>query len=175
VSRLFLGNASRQIQIFFYCPPEARRWFRKEVRINPGRQVQVEGDVPSYALSSILHQHRHYGLVTVREALDAKQKTHLVYAFDTPIAAEDMETLVRINDDLAATETQRTRAESVAAGLAAALATKGDGAPKPSALVTQIIEVGKDAESENGFRHTISAGRDGKPSRFAVDNGLSPR
>jgi hypothetical protein len=175
VSRLYLGNASRQIQIFFYWPPETARRSPKSVRIDPGWQVQVEGDMPSYALGNIVDQHRHYGLRTVREALDAKQRTHLVFSFDTPIAAEDMETLVRVNDDLAKTETGRSREEGVAAELAARLATRGDGTPKPSAIVTQIIEVGKDGEDESGFRHSISAGRDGQPSRFAIDNGLASR
>ena len=171
--KLFVVNLSRQVVQFHYRLPEDRAVWPPRVLIHPGRQMQIEGELMPEAIAAIIDQHAKYGFISMREALDMKRPTAVAYALGEPASAEDMAALAAINLELVTTESGRIREESTAAMMAARLSVKGDRQPKPSALVTQVIEVGKDGEDETGFKHTISAGRDGRPSRFARDNGLA--
>ena len=172
--KLYLVNVSKQIQEFWFWQPDAPTARGPvHMRIHPGFQAQLGGDMPSSDVVAIIAQHEKYGLVSVTEAIDARRPCGLVYSLDAPASAEDMRDLIANNAVLATRETGRLHEEAAAATLAQQLAVKGLGQMRPTHIVTETIEEKRDPEAPSGLAHIIDVSRDGGPSRFSRDHGLA--
>lgn len=97
MTRLYIANATSQVQQFQY-------WFGEQTRHVPiiqeiplGGQIQVPGmgrDIPNELADEVIEQHRRYGLMSAAEALKAKTFSGIVYSLDKPVSLPVLHELV---------------------------------------------------------------------------------
>ncbi len=86
MSKLYIGNATQQVQQFTFWMPEASRSMMQEIPI--GGQAMILGrEISIAACDAIIEQHRKYGLVSIDEATSSKRTTFhgVAYSIDKPI------------------------------------------------------------------------------------------
>jgi hypothetical protein len=88
MSKLFVGNATKQKYEFAYRVPE-----QTGLRVQPvpiGQQVQVTGDLSTVEIDAILEQHRVYGIVNVADINRSKAFAGICYSIDKPISVSKL-------------------------------------------------------------------------------------
>jgi hypothetical protein len=91
---LYIGNVSKQIQMFAYRIPERQGVITQVIPIGAQIRVSPNGyitDLSTPEIDAILNQHKAYGLVSVDE-LDSKTSpfSGLVYSIGKPLTADRM-------------------------------------------------------------------------------------
>jgi hypothetical protein len=83
--KLYVANATQQVNQFTYWLPETPRWIMQEIAI--GGQILVNNrDLPSETITYILDQHRKYGICTPAEAARNPRFSGIVYSIDRPVS-----------------------------------------------------------------------------------------
>jgi hypothetical protein len=92
--KLYIANATQQLQQFSYWVPEGKRAVLQEIPV--GGQLLIGGrDLPKPAIDAILEHHRTYGLVTVSEALKSGGSFDgMAYSIDRPVSYDRLLDLV---------------------------------------------------------------------------------
>jgi|SRR5688572_19114348 len=91
--KLYVANASQQVQQFHFWLPEATRPFVQEIPI--GSQVLIAGrELPSSVMDGIIKQHEVYGLGTVNQAFRQQKFSGVVYSVDRPVRLDVLQELV---------------------------------------------------------------------------------
>lgn len=106
--KLFIGNATRQNNVFTYRLPE-----RKVVAqdVTHGAQIQITGDLSARDIDAILDQHRPYGLVPVSEIDRTKDFAGLCYQTDKPIPITQLMRAMKHNVDALVERGKKIREE----------------------------------------------------------------
>ncbi len=91
---LYIGNVSKQIQMFAYRIPERQGVITQSIPIGSQIRVSPNGysvDLSTVEIDAILNQHKAYGIVSVDE-LDSKTSpfSGLVYSIGKPLTSEKM-------------------------------------------------------------------------------------
>ncbi len=86
MSKLYIGNATRQFFDFHYRLPESPS--SRVQRIRPGGQVLLSGEVSQSGIDAVVEQHRKYGLVRVSEIDRSRDFAGLCYDVDRPIQVD---------------------------------------------------------------------------------------
>ena len=155
MTKLYIANCTKQTRVFHYRLPEGGP---KSIPIDIGSQVRIPGVESTEAANAVIEQHRVYGIRSVDDARKTKVEfTGVVYSIDKPVSIENMQIVLRLNDDELNRRGQKMRAE---AAVAAAQNTKqnenlqGNG-PKLAGLEQTITEIRKDGgepEVQEGVR-----------------------
>lgn len=91
--KLWIANATSQVQQFTYWLPEMPRSFVQEVPI--GSQTMIAGkDLPQSAIDGILKQHEIYGLASANQAFRQRKFSGVVYSIDKPVRLDILQELV---------------------------------------------------------------------------------
>lgn len=92
--KLWIANATSQVQQFTYWLPEMSRSFVQEVPI--GSQTLIAGkDLPQGAIDGILKQHEVYGLTSANQAFRQRKFSGVVYSIDKPVRLDVLQELVQ--------------------------------------------------------------------------------
>jgi hypothetical protein len=116
---LFVGNVSKQIQMFAYRVPERTGIITQTIPIGGQIRVSPNGiisDLSTVEIDSILSQHKIYGLTSINELDDkASPFSGLVYSIGKPISAEKLQRAMRRKDEELKKFGQRIRQEAALA------------------------------------------------------------
>jgi len=100
---LYIGNVSKQIQMFAYRVPERQGVITQTIPIGGQIRVAPNGvnvDLTSPEIESIINQHRMYG---IRSADDLKESNSpfngLIYSIGKAISVEKLQKAMRKKDD----------------------------------------------------------------------------
>jgi hypothetical protein len=100
---LFIGNVSKQIQMFAYRVPERQGIITQTIPIGTQIRVAPNGintDLSPLEVDAIIAQHRVYG---IRPAEDLKENSSpfngLIYSIGKPITVEKLQKAMRKKDD----------------------------------------------------------------------------
>lgn len=94
--KLYIGNATKQVQNFTYRLGGGVR----AQMIPIGAQVAISGDLDEGDVLSIIGQHEKYGLVEFDRIDQTRQFTGLVYSIDVPLKPGAIEKLMRHNTNV---------------------------------------------------------------------------
>jgi hypothetical protein len=117
---LYVGNVSKQIQMFAYRTPERPGIVTQTIPIGGQIRVAPNGtktDLSTPELDAIIEQHRSYGLTPVDE-LDALRNhpfNGLIYSIGKPITAERLHKGMQRKEEALKTMGQRIRQEAALA------------------------------------------------------------
>jgi hypothetical protein len=114
MSKLFVANTSKQIQLFAYCHQE---WTGpRHMSIAPGAQVQFAENFTQAELDSIISAHAAYGMVRASELDRTRPHVGLVYDIDKPVKLNAIEgTLFDHNNKALAAQSKEIMKEQTAA------------------------------------------------------------
>lgn len=93
---LYIGNPTRQDHIFAYRILE-RAGGPRMPTVRKGGQFKIPGDLTAPEIDAILAQHRAYGLVSVDEAVRAKQYVPLMYSIGKQITSAQLNVVLERN------------------------------------------------------------------------------
>lgn len=93
--KLYIGNATRQVQEFSYRLPESAGVRKQEIPI--GGQTQITGDMSMKDVDAILSQHEIYGLIDVMHIDRTRPFVGLCYSIDAELKPDAIEKLMRHN------------------------------------------------------------------------------
>ena len=116
MAKMFIANASLQIQLFSYRMPEQTK--QRTLQIEPMSQTAIPDDLLPTDVESIVGQHEMYGFISLTElknGVNLKHRTSLLYNLDAPIASEFIRTLFNINKGILDEFGQRVRQEAAIA------------------------------------------------------------
>jgi hypothetical protein len=116
---LYVGNVSKQIQMFAYRIPERIGIITQPIPIGGQIRVSPNGttvDLSMPEIDAVLNQHKMYGLVSINE-LDDKGSpfSGLVYCIGKPITAEKLRRAMQRKDDELKKFGQKIRQEAALA------------------------------------------------------------
>ena len=102
MSKLYVANTSKQIQLFSYSHSE---WSGpRHISIAPGSQAQFTEDFTPQELESIIRQHSAYGMVRASELDRTRPHVGLVYDIDKPVKLNAIEGTLFDHNNKALTE-----------------------------------------------------------------------
>src|SRR5215475_4911848 len=116
---LFVGNVSKQVQMFAYRVPERPGIITQTIPIGTQIRVSPNGiliDLSMPEIDAILNQHKQYGMVSVDE-IDSKASpfSGLVYSIGKPISADKLQRAMRRKDEEMKKFGQKIRQEAALA------------------------------------------------------------
>jgi hypothetical protein len=116
---LFIGNVSKQIQMFAYRVPERSGIITQVIPIGGQIRVSPNGttaELTTPEMDAVIEQHKMYGLVSINE-LDSKGSpfSGLVYSIGKPISAEKLHRAMRKKDEEMKKFGQKIRQEAALA------------------------------------------------------------
>jgi hypothetical protein len=116
---LYIGNVSKQIQMFAYRVPERSGIITQVIPIGGQIRVSPNGttaDISMLEIDAVIEQHKMYGLVSINE-LDSKGSpfSGLVYSIGKPISAEKLHRAMRKKDEEMKKFGQKIRQEAALA------------------------------------------------------------
>lgn len=153
--KMFVANCTKQARDFTYrLPDKGSRMQRIEI----GQQIQIAGDLSQPEVDSIIDHYAKYGMKSVEEARKARGTfTGLCYSLDKPVAIENMQIVLQLNDQVLTQRGQQQRKEAAVATSAAIMQNGDQGL---QALETSVVEVKKDGsepEVQEGVRVDVTA------------------
>lgn len=148
--KMFVANCTKQARDFTYrLPDKGGRMQRIEI----GQQIQIAGELSQAEVDSIVDHYSRYGMKSVEEARKARGSfTGLCYSLDKPVAIENMQIVLQLNDQVLIQRGQQQRKEAAVATSAAIMQNGDQGL---QALETSVVEVKKDGsepEVQEGVR-----------------------
>jgi hypothetical protein len=159
MTTLYVANASKQRHDFIYRVPEENSVRRQQ--INPGSQITVyQPNAPIEVLTSIVDQHKRYGLTDVAEIDRRKPFVGLCYSFDKPIKVEKIMYADEHNAGVLQEASQEARKMSAAA-LHAAIERATEGTAKLESLELEVVE--QNGSTEPGLNERVEVTRENKP------------
>lgn len=93
--KLYIGNATRQLQDFTYRLPEVPGVRNQMILI--GGQIAISGDLNKRQIDAIIDQHEPYGLVAIEDIDRTRPFVGLCYSVDREIVPGAIEKLMRHN------------------------------------------------------------------------------
>lgn len=93
--RLYIGNATRQLQNFTYRLPEVPGARSQMILI--GGQIAISGDLNKRQIDAIIEQHEPYGLIAIEDIDRTRPFVGLCYSLDREISPGAIEKLMRHN------------------------------------------------------------------------------
>ena len=153
--KMYVANCTKQARDFTYrLPDKGNRMQRIEI----GQQIQVAGDLSQPEVDSIVDHYAMYGMNPVDEARKARGTfTGLCFSIDKPVAIENMQIVLQLNDQVL---TQRGQQQRKEAAVATSKAIMDNGDQGLTGLETTIVEVKKDGgepEVQEGVRVDTTA------------------
>jgi hypothetical protein len=107
MAKLYIANPTRQRQVVCYRldfnkdgEPEGLRRFQpaRQQDVEPGRQVQLGGDMHMNQITDIVEQLAAYGLIGVVDVPRMQGKVTYLYSIDRPVPAEAMRKVIAHNE-----------------------------------------------------------------------------
>ena len=126
MSKLYIGNATRQFFDSHYRLPESKS--TRVQKIRPGGQILISGDLNQSGIDSVIDQHLKYGLVRVSEIDRAKDFAAICYDVDRPIQVDKLRRAMDRRIDVLTAKGQEIRKNAAIAssnGLTASLEESG--------------------------------------------------
>lgn len=173
--KLYIANATRQIQDFVYRLPEQISPFRQTIPV--GTQVRIARDDLTIAeIDYIVKQHARYGLVRADEVDRTKPFIGMCYAIDKPVQSTRLLSAMEHNMDVLTLRGQENRkmaaivanesldrqanAERIAnlEEMELTIVEEGKG-PTTGPKVNEGILVSRNAEASTGKRGRVRSGR----------------
>jgi hypothetical protein len=116
---LFVGNVTKQIQMFAYRLPERTGIITQTIPIGGQIRISPNGvltDLSTMEIDAIISQYRNYGMLAV-EDLDSKATVFsgLVYSIGKPISADKLYKGMKRKEELLRAQGQRLRQEAALA------------------------------------------------------------
>jgi hypothetical protein len=151
MSKLFIGNATKQLMKFSYRTPESGGVRVQDIPI--GGQVQLTGDLTTSEIDCIIDQHRKYGLISISEIDRSKAFSGLCYSIDRPISFANLQRAIAKNMDVLKDRGREIRKEAalvVNNGLEAELEETGLGGL--AKLEMSVVEEDNPAHPSQGER-----------------------
>src|SRR5262245_37330361 len=116
---LFVGNISKQIQMFAYRVPERAGIITQTITIGGQISVSPNGmliDLSTMEIDAIINQHKMYGLVPIDDLSGSNSPFNgLVYSIGKPITAEKLHRAMRKKDEEVKKFGQKIRQEAALA------------------------------------------------------------
>jgi hypothetical protein len=117
---LYVGNVSKQVQMFAYRVPERPGIVTQTIPIGGQVRVAPNGvttDLTTPEIDSIIHQHRMYGIASVDDLNEARNSPFngLVYSIGKPISVEKLRKAMQKKDEALRGFGQRLRQEAALA------------------------------------------------------------
>lgn len=107
--KLFIANATQQVQQFTYWLPEMPRHFMHEVPIGSQIEVRQGKELTRPEIDYILKQHTQYGLRSATEALRDPNFSGVCYSIDKPVGLQMLYQLVDRRTQVLADQGRRSR------------------------------------------------------------------
>jgi len=153
--KMFVANCTKQARDFTYrLPDKGSRMQRIEI----GQQIQVAGDLSKPEVDSIIDHYSLYGMKSVEEARKSKGAfTGLCYSLDKPVAIENMQIVLQLNDQVLVQRGQQQRKEAAVATTAAIMSNGDQGLQALEATVVEVKKDGSEPEVQEGVRVDTTA------------------
>jgi hypothetical protein len=164
MAKLFVANASKQVQEFHYWAPDSRRPLIQNIQ--PGTQQQIWQEAPRDQLEMIVHQHEMYGIKPASELDRNPGYAGLVYAFDKPITTSRIEAAIEQNNDALDRNAQERRKEAALATDAAMDQLGEETGLHHSSLEVEIVEERR-PDADTTVNETVAVEKPGSRSRRA--------
>jgi hypothetical protein len=109
MTKLYIANPTRQRQVVCYRldfdragEPEMHRRFQpaRQQDVEPGRQVQLGGDMHMTQITDIVEQLARYGLIGVVDVSRMQGKVTYIYNIDRPVPADVMRRVIAHNESV---------------------------------------------------------------------------
>lgn len=108
--RLFIANATHQVQSFLYRIPEQATMRNQHIPV--GSQIALPEDLSLADIDYVLEQHTRYGLIPVDSIQNSKAFKGICYSVDKPVPAGKIEALMHHNRDELTKLGQKLRQEA---------------------------------------------------------------
>ena len=175
MSKLYIANTTKKLQIFHYRMPEDPRPQALMIHIRPGGQEVIPyRDLSPQAVEAIVAPHRPYGLISVDEVPRHKPFVGMCYSVDKPVPLERIQVGLKHNDELLAHQGRETR---IAAAVALNNAIEQQTGQQLSNLEISIEEENPEKHQGEGDalgRETLSVSREADPTKPIVTRGKKP-
>jgi len=115
MSKLFIGNPSKQHHQFIYRLVDTRNFQQIERPIRFGAQVQLVGDLSTPQIDGIILQHAPYGMIPVDEIERTRGFIPLIYSIDKPIPQAKLLRAMNQNQGVLVERGKQSRQEAAVA------------------------------------------------------------
>lgn len=109
MAKLYVANPTRQRQVVCYrldftkegdAEPQRRFQPARQQDVEPGRQVQLGGDMHMNQITDIVEQLARYGMIGVVDIPRMQGKITYIYNIDRPVSAEALRRVVAHNESV---------------------------------------------------------------------------